>query len=52
MTFIVVAWCPHCRQLVEYEWRSDHPYALAVSLLLGIGILGLAAPAPFVYFRF
>ena len=52
LALAVTLWCPNRQTIMSWEWRSDTAYALAFSVIAGLGILALGDPAPFFYFQF
>ena len=48
----LVLWCPNRRSVLEWQWGSDSLYAVVFALLMGLSILQLGDPSPFLYFRF
>jgi len=48
----VVTCCPNRQEIMQWRWASDLAYAAAFALLMGLSILQLGNPAPFVYFQF
>jgi len=48
----IVLFCPNRREVMATQWRNDHAYAIAFAGLVGLSILRLAQPSPFIYFQF
>jgi alginate O-acetyltransferase complex protein AlgI len=48
----VALWCPNRQAIMQWHVRSDYVYAVVFALLMGLSLLRLADPSPFLYFTF